>query len=221
MKKRDLIIFGTSAIAQIVREYFDEDSSYRVMAFVVDQNYCDQESIFGLPLFPFETIETRFPPKDFDLFIATGYSKMNKFRESKYNRAKELGYTMARYVSSKCTFMSKYPIGDNSFIFEDNTVQPYVKIGSNVILWSGNHIGHHSIIGDHIFISSHVVVSGHCEIRNNCFIGVNASIHNNVILESDTLIGAGVVVSKSTSKGDVYVPSRSHLLSKKSWDVEI
>ena len=36
------------------------------------------------------------------------------------------------------------------------------SIGNNTIIWSGNHIGHHSKIGNNCFISSHVVVSGFC-----------------------------------------------------------
>ena len=55
---------------------------------------------------------------------------------------------------------ARHEIGENCFIFEDNTIQPFVKIGDDVVLWSGNHIGHHAEIGDHCFISSHVVISG-------------------------------------------------------------
>ena len=58
--------------------------------------------------------------------------------------------------------ISPRPPGDNCFILEDNTVQPFVTIGNNVTLWSGNHIGHDSVIEDDCFISSHVVVSGTC-----------------------------------------------------------
>ena len=56
-------------------------------------------------------------------------------------------------------------MGDNCFIFEDNTVQPFVTLGNNLVLWSGNHIGHHSTLRDHCFISSHVVISGFCRHR--------------------------------------------------------
>jgi len=144
---------------------------------------------------------------------------MNKFREAKYNEAKSKGYRLASYVSPQCSFISHHPIGDNCFIFEDNTIQPFVKIGNNVTLWSGNHIGHHSIILDHNFISSHVVVSGNCEISNNCFIGVNATIHNNVKIAKSNLIGAGSIISKSTVEDGVYLPPQSTLFKKKSFEL--
>ena len=112
--------------------------------------------------------------------------------------------------------MTKYPIGENCFIFEDNTIQPFVKIGNNVILWSGNHIGHHTTIEDHNFISSHVVVSGQCLIKSNCFIGVNSTIGHAVEVAEETLIGAGSVITKNTDKLSVYVPAKSVKLDRQS-----
>jgi carbonic anhydrase/acetyltransferase-like protein (isoleucine patch superfamily) len=74
-----------------------------------------------------------------------------------------------------------------------------VKLGANVVLWSGNHIGHHSRIGDHCFISSHVVVSGFCDVGPNCFFGVNATLGNNVTIGADCMLGAGAVVVKDVT----------------------
>ncbi|MEY2828985.1 MAG: hypothetical protein RIQ33_843, partial [Bacteroidota bacterium] len=111
--------------------------------------------------------------------------------------------------------------GDNCFIFEDNTIQPFVKIGSNVTLWSGNHIGHHSTIESHNFISSHVVISGHCIVESNCFLGVNATLAHKVKIASGTLLGAGVIISKDTENNRVYVAPRPVLLEKTSDQIKL
>lgn len=211
-----IIIFGTGDIAQIAKYYFDIDSEHEVVAFTVDQNYLKEKTFEGKPVVAFETLEEYYPISKYQLFIALSYSKMNKIREDKYLAAKTKGYSLVSYVSSKCSYMSQYPCGDNCFIFEDNTIQPFVKLGSNVTLWSGNHIGHHTIIHDHNFISSHVVISGHCEIKSNCFLGVNATIHNNVVIEKETLLAAGAIISKNTLEKGVYLPSKSVLLERKS-----
>jgi UDP-3-O-[3-hydroxymyristoyl] glucosamine N-acyltransferase len=79
-------------------------------------------------------------------------------------------------------------------VFENNVIQPFVTVGSNVVLWSGNHIGHHSRIGDDCFISSHVVISGFVNVGTACFLGVNSTVANNVNIGSDCLIGAGALV---------------------------
>ena len=150
------------------------------------------------------------------MFIAISYTNLNKIRETKYNEAKQKGYTLVSYISSKCSYLSQYACGDNCFIFEDNTIQPFVKIGNNITLWSGNHIGHHSTIHDHNFISSHVVVSGHCIINSNSFIGVNSTIGHQVEIGRENIIGAGSIITKRTNDFEVYVPAKSIKLEKSS-----
>ena len=216
MDKEKIIIFGTGDIAQIANYYFEIDSNYQVVAFTVDKSYCKDSSYEGKPLVAFEDIANLYPPSEYKLFIALSYAQMNLLRELKYNEAKSKGYTLVSYVSSKCTYLSQFTCGDNCFIFEDNTIQPFVKIGNNVTLWSGNHIGHHSVLESHSFISSHVVISGHCTIASYCFIGVNATIGHLVTVATQTLVGAGSIITKSTEEGSVYVPAKSVKLDKKS-----
>ena len=96
-------------------------------------------------------------------------------------------------------------IGENCFIFEDNTIQPFVSIGNNVTLWSGNHIGHHSVIRDHTFIASHVVISGGVEIGEQCFIGVNATLRDHIKVGDRCVIGAGALLLADAAPEGVYV----------------
>jgi UDP-3-O-[3-hydroxymyristoyl] glucosamine N-acyltransferase len=83
-------------------------------------------------------------------------------------------------------------------------VQPFVQLGKNIILWSGNHIGHHSIIDDHCFISSHVIISGYTKVGKHCFLGVNSTIINDVKISEDCWIGPGVTIAKDTEPGQFY-----------------
>jgi len=216
-----LVIFGTGDIAQIAKYYFETDSAYEIAAFVVDRQYKKNDAFDGKPLVAFEEITASFPPDTHDMFIALSYAQMNKLRAQKYAEAMEKGYTLASYISSRCSYLSQYPCGHNCFIFEDNTIQPFVRIGNNVTLWSGNHIGHHSVIEDHNFISSHVVLSGHCHIESYCFIGVNATLAHNIRLAGETLVGAAAVITKNTEPGGVYVPPKSVKLDKKSSDIAL
>jgi sugar O-acyltransferase (sialic acid O-acetyltransferase NeuD family) len=216
MKNKKLIVFGEGLYAEIVHQYFTDDSQYEIAAFTKDDNYRKSEQYLGLPMIDFSVVEVLYPPSEYDMFIAISYTEMNHLRERKYFEAKQKGYKLASYVSSKCSWMTKKSIGDNSFIFEDNTIQPFVKIGNNVILWSGNHIGHHSTIEDHNFISSHVVISGQCTIKPFCFLGVNCSIAHGTKIESETLVGAGSCITKNTEPKSVYVPAKSIKLDKTS-----
>lgn len=216
-----IIIFGTGDIAQIANYYFETDSEHDVVAFTVDKAYVDGLTFESKPLVAFENLMETYPPSDYKMFIALSYSKMNKIREDKYHQSKTLGYELVSYVSSKCSYFSQFQHGDNCFIFEDNTIQPFVELGNNITLWSGNHIGHHSKIEDHNFISSHVVISGHCTIKSNCFLGVNATIAHKVVVAEETLVGAGAVISKHTERGGIYVPPRTVKLNKTSNQVDM
>jgi sugar O-acyltransferase (sialic acid O-acetyltransferase NeuD family) len=216
MKKEQIIIFGKGDIAQIANYYFEIDSDYEVVAFTLDKEYCTENEYENKPLIPFDDLVKLYPPNKYKLFIALSYAQMNKLRELKYHEAKAKGYELVSYISSKCTYLSQFTTGDNCFIFENNTIQPFVKIADNVTLWSGNHIGHHSEIHSHNFISSHVVVSGHCTVESNCFIGVNATIGHQVQIAKETLVGAGCIITKNTEEKSVYVPAKSVKLDKTS-----
>jgi sugar O-acyltransferase (sialic acid O-acetyltransferase NeuD family) len=216
-----LILFGTGDIAQLANYYFDIDSDHEVVAFTVNEDYITSPQFEGKPVVAFETLAEQYPPSEYKLFIALSYAGMNRIREQKYTEAKLMGYELISYISSKCSFFSQFKVGDNCFILEDNTIQPFVKIGSNVTLWSGNHIGHHSVIHDHNFISSHVVISGHCEIESNCFLGVNSTLAHKVKIASGTLLGAGVVISKNTETNRVYVANRPIMLEKLSDKIKL
>ena len=84
-----------------------------------------------------------------------------------------------------------------------------MKIRDNCILWSGNHIGHHSLIEDNVFISSQVVISGFCKIGKNSFLGVNSTIINGVSIGENNLIAEGTIISKNTEKDSIYKSSES------------
>jgi sugar O-acyltransferase (sialic acid O-acetyltransferase NeuD family) len=216
-----LVIFGAGDIAKLAHYYFTHDSDHEVVAFTVDPAYRNAQTFLGLPLIDFDKIKDVYPPTGYKMFIAVSYVRMNKVRAEKYFRAKALGYELVSYVSSRCSFLTDYPVGDNCFILEDNTIQPFVKIGNNVTLWSGNHIGHDSIIEDHCFLASHIVVSGNVHIHPYCFIGVNATIRNSIAIARGTLIGAGAIIMKDTIEKGVYLQHQAELSKKNSDDVEL
>ena len=193
-KDKKLIIIGNSAFAEIAYEYFTFDSEYEVVAFSVEQDYIKQDLLFDLPMVPFETVENYLAPDKHYFYAAAVYTQGNKLRERLYLQAKEKGYKAASYISSRAFVWHNVELGEHCFIFEDNTVQPFVKIGDDVVLWSGNHIGHHSTIDKHCFISSHVVISGFCNIGSHCFMGVNSTVGNNINVGNNCLVGAAATI---------------------------
>ncbi len=197
-KTEKLVIVGNTAFAEIAYEYFTHDSPYEVVAFSVDREFIRESSLFGRPVVPFDELAQRFEPRAHAAYAAMTYTQLNRLRTRFAARCKAMGYRLASYVSSRAFVWRNVTLGEHCFVFEDNTVQPFVKIGNNVVLWSGNHIGHHSVIRDNAFLASHVVVSGFCDIGESCFLGVNATLANNVTVARDCLIGAGATILRDT-----------------------
>src|SRR5262245_60585470 len=216
-----VVIFGAGDIARLARVYFARDSDHEIVAFAVDPAYRRTDELLGLPVLEFDEACRQFPPDGCSMFVALSYGRMNQDRAEKYDAVKARGYDLVSYVSSRCTYLTDERPGDNCFILEDNTIQPFVKIGSNVTLWSGNHIGHDSVIEDHCFVSSHVVISGHVHVGSHSFIGVNATLRNSISVAPRTLIGAGAVVMKNTVERGVYISRPAQLFAKRSDQVRL
>ncbi len=208
-KSKKLIIFGVADQAQLAHYYFSRDSEYEVVAFTVDGKFMDSHEFCGLPVFPFEEISAHYPAESHDFFVALGYSRVNQLRKEKYLAAKAMGYRLASYISPGASILNDGAFGDNCFILEDNTIQPFVTIGNNVTLWSGNHIGHHSSIGDHCFVASHVVISGRVTVGEACFIGVNATLRDHITVGPRCVIGAGTLLLGDADPEGVYVGEAS------------
>lgn len=203
--KKKLVVFGAGDIAQLAYYYFNSDSDYEVVAFTVDRDFMQAPGFCDLPVVPFDEVAHRFPAESHWFFVALSYSRLNELRKEKYLAAKALGYRLASFVSSRATILNEGRIGENCFILEDNTIQPFVSIGNNVVLWSGNHIGHHSVIKDHTFIASHAVISGGVEIGEQCFIGVNATLRDHIRVGDKCVIGAGALLLVNAEADGVYL----------------
>lgn len=203
--KKKLVIFGCGDIAQLAHYYFSTDSENEVVAFTVDAAFVPGTDFCGLPVVPFEVLAARYAPDEFEVFVALSYSKLNAVRKEKYLAVKAQGYGFASYVSRRATVLNQGKIGENCFILEHNTIQPFVVVGDNVTLWSGNHIGHHSIIADHCFIASHVVVSGGVKIEEQCFIGVNATLRDHITVGARCVVGAGALLLTDAAPEGVYL----------------
>lgn len=218
-KTKKLVIIGASEYAAIAYEYFTFDSEYEAAAFAVHNQYKFSDEYLGLPLISFDDLQEQYPPDDYYVFIALGYSKLNRDRRRVFRQCKNLGYTCASYISSHAFVWHNVSVGENTFIFEDNTVQYNVSIGNCTTLWSGNHIGHSTVIEDDVWLTSHCVVSGFCKIGRGSFVGVNATLGDHVTLGEDTVFGAGALTVKSLEeKGCVYVGNPARKLNRTAYE---
>jgi len=204
-----IILFGAGNVAEVAYHYLTEDSSYEVVAFTIDKAYIKEDEFIGIPLVPFEDIEQNYPPSMFKMMVVIGFDNLNKTRAERYNQAKEKGYELVSYISSKAYVASNVKIGENCFIAEFNSIQACSEIGDNVVLMSSNVINHHCKIKDHNWISAGVIIAGCTTIESYCFIGVNASIGNGISIGRETYISAGANITKSREQESVFIAANT------------
>ncbi|MDB5451712.1 MAG: Acyltransferase [Caulobacteraceae bacterium] len=202
---RDVVIFGAGQVAETVHWYLAEEAGRNVVAFTVDAAYRDKDAVLGVPLVDFETLTQTHPPDRCEMFVAISYLGLNKVRAAKAAEAEAKGYTLISHASPRAMVWPGLELAPNTIIMEANVIQPFVGIGRNVILWSGNHVGHHTTIEDDCFIASHAVISGNCRIGQGSFIGVNATLRDNITVGARNVIGAGALILADTPDNGVFM----------------
>lgn len=201
---RPLIVFGTGSIAELAAFYFERDSPYEIVAFTVDDDYAVEDSFLGRPLVSFSALAQTYDPAQHSAFVALSYKSMNSLRRQRFEAMKGLGFTTASYVSSRAAVLNDNRIGENCFILENVTIQPFVTIGDNVTIWCGVNVCHHSTIGSHSFLAPGVTISGDVVVGESCFIGVNTTIRNGVRIGDRCVLGAGSIILSDVESSGVY-----------------
>jgi sugar O-acyltransferase (sialic acid O-acetyltransferase NeuD family) len=215
-KKEKIVVFGNSVFAEHIYFLLTHDSPYEVVAFTADRKYISDDKLFGLPVVPFETIESYFPPSQYKMSIAVSFQRVNRLREEKYNEAKTKGYQLINYLSSRASLFPDLTMGHNCIILENSIIGPFVKIGNDVTVASGAIIGHHTVLQDHCFISPGAVILGGVTVEEYCLIGANATIKEEVRVARECLIGTGVSITKNTQERGVYFNPPAELYPKRS-----
>ncbi|MEA2721915.1 MAG: hypothetical protein QOJ39_3779, partial [Candidatus Eremiobacteraeota bacterium] len=98
------------------------------------------------------------------------------------------GYAFASFIHP-ASHVYTGEIGENAFILEANVIQPFVTIGKGVMMWSGNHVGHHSVIGDYCFFGGHVGLGSNVRIGERTFVGGMAGVDPGVTIGAGCLVG--------------------------------
>src|SRR5207248_4134093 len=96
---KQVVIFGTGDFAQVAYVYLSKDSPRRVAAFTVHEKYIAERTLLGLDVVPFEQLETRYPPSSYAMFVAVGFSKLNRIRTELYGLCKRRGYELITYIN--------------------------------------------------------------------------------------------------------------------------
>jgi sugar O-acyltransferase (sialic acid O-acetyltransferase NeuD family) len=204
----DIVIFGAGPLAETAKVYIDAHSSDRIVGFTVDAEYRTSDTFHGLPLVDWDKLEDRFPPGSVKLLGPISYRRLNDFRRERHLEGKARGYAFTSFVHPTSHVYTS-DIGENCFILENNIIQPFVRIGVGVILWSGCHVGHHAVIGDFCFLAGQVGIGGAVQVGERCFLGGRAQIESGLEIGAACFLGSAALV-KENLKAETVVPGLKH-----------
>ena len=215
--KKDLIIFGAGKIAESVSYYFNRDSDYKIVAYVVDDNYATKQTFLDKPLIKLSELNVRYSSKDYFVFVATGYQGINQLRTSKYEYFKNLGYSFASYISPYVK--SDFTIGENTIVMDSTIIQPCVKFGKNIFVWGGAMVGHHAVIEDNCWLTGGCQIGGIVNLGEGTFVGLGAVIGNEVKIGKKCMIGASTFTTKNLEDKTVLMtpPTEIHRLNSEQF----
>lgn len=207
----DLVLFGTGAAAQTVAVYLERHSDHRIVGHTVDAAFRDRDSLNGRPVVDWEDLERHFPPDRVELFGPFSYARMNGLRRDRYREGKARGYRFARFLHPGSHIYTD-DIGENCLILEACVIQPFVRIGDNVIVWSMSGVGHHGQIEDHCFIASQVGLAGNVRVGAESYLGGRAAAVQDVTIGPGCALLNGAIAVRD-------LPARSVMIGQelKPW----
>jgi sugar O-acyltransferase (sialic acid O-acetyltransferase NeuD family) len=212
--KRGIVLFGTGKFASLVRYCLTHDSDDKVVGFTVDKCYLSAAEGVDLPVVDYAEVERTFPPDNYAMMFPIGPHQRNGIRRDRYKLARQRGYNIGSYVSSRAITWPDLSIGEGAIVFDGAIVQPFARIGANAVVRSGAHLSHHVTVGDHCFVAAGACLGGGAVVEDECTIGLNATVRDGVTIAQGCLIAAGAVVVADTEPNGLYMgvpakPSRS------------
>jgi sugar O-acyltransferase (sialic acid O-acetyltransferase NeuD family) len=200
-----IVIFGVGKIAEVVQALLDDDPDCPIAGFTCDREFMTVREKQGMPVVPFEDVESVFPPAAFAMLVAIGYQDVNSVRAARCEQARQKGYRLITWVSPRAHVPKGCVIGANCIVMDGASLQPGARLGDDVFVWNGAVVGHHATIGDHCWLASNCTISSTAVVEPNCFLGVNAAIGHGVTIGARNIIGAATVITRSTAPDGVYI----------------
>lgn len=197
---KPIIVYGNTSLCKMIYHEATEMEHFSIAGFSVEKAYLlGRESLLSLPLLAFETIEELYPPSNYDMLVAfTGYKNRGREREDKYIQAKQKGFTLRNFLSSKSDIMPDITWGDNNIVLGLSHMGVSGIIGCNNLIRQQVYLGHDFKMGSHNQVTAGCTIGGECEIKDYCYLGLGSTIISGIELAEGTLVGAGSTVIKST-----------------------
>lgn len=207
-----VIIYGSKTLMQSL--FFDasDNVDFKIACFASDSDYIECNDLLGLPWVPYHQLHQLYPPEEYDMLaLFNGYRSM-RARDVIYQKAKNSGYHLRNYISTRADVAANVTMGENNVIMGSSHVGFGGTMGSNNLIRQTVYLGHEFRMGDNNIITAGCNIGGHGCIKSHCYIGLGTTVIDHITLEEETLIGAGSVVIRNTEPHSKNVGNPSRII---------
>jgi galactoside O-acetyltransferase len=175
-----------------------------------------------------------FCPGKIGIFFRKVFFKI-MFKELGENFYSEIGLFVTGHenivIKNNCTIMrsssinadknSSIKIGDNISVNYNVNINScnngHIEIGNDVLIGQNTVLraSDHKISDQNKKINQQSHIGGKIIVGNNVWIGANCVILKDVTIEDNSIIGAGVVISKDVKKNEIVVGEQHRILKKR------
>lgn len=148
------------------------------------------------------------------VFVALGPRGLSKAREAVADRLISLGWDLATLISPSATIIGE--VGQNCFFGDYSFVGPGSTIGDHTQLMEFSSVAPDSHVGNSCYLGSKSTIGSLSFVGSNSFLGLGAIVSTKITVEPETVIGAGVVLTRHSARGEVFMADLAKSVSNRS-----
>jgi len=204
--KTPLLIFGAGTLARLACLEAEDNSTYEVIGFVVDDSLMAADRFLDRPVHTWSAARVRFASHTVAMHCAIGYRTMLR-RAAVFDQVKAAGFGCVSLVSVQAHVSRHAELGENCFVMAGAVIEPGARLGPNNMVWSNATVCHDCTIGSHNFIAAGATLGGHVTLGDRNFLGFGSVVRERKRVGNNVLIGAQSLVLEDAKDLSVYLGS--------------
>jgi len=209
--KTPLLLIGGGGHCASVIDVIESTNLYHIVG-IVEAKGVEQTEFMGYPIVGTDDQLESLIKQTPHCLITIGQLKTAELRKKLYEAVIAFGGTLPVIISPLAHVATRTDIGAGTVVMHYALVNSLASVGENCIINNYASIEHGSSLGAHTHLSTRATLNGDCKIGQGCFIGASSTVLQGLTIVSETLIGAGALVTKDIAQKGTFIGSPAHPL---------
>jgi sugar O-acyltransferase (sialic acid O-acetyltransferase NeuD family) len=218
---RDKVVcVGGGGNAKVLIDIILNDNNYSLVGITEVAGNLFQEKINGIPVIGSDEVLPRLFDEGVKFaFVGMGTVGNTSERTKIYQKIEAIGFAPLTIIHPSAMIALTAELGKGGCFMAGAIINPYAKIGHNVIVNTGALVEHDCLINDHVCISPGAILGGEVTVGEQSFIGMGALIKQGVTIGRNIIIGMGAVVLDDIPDGETVAGNPAHKLEKQALEI--